>query len=546
MSRLSVATKARLPSSLRVESSNTAVVKTISRLSREALILLALDWLDGQSLAFTAPYLAPPRTDDDDDAAAADDDPQRRINNNNNNNNAAPDDATDLYPPCQSIEQLRDLYTDLQDQRGSRRDVVSRILEGDWRHGLTLYQLAMIDFTYLDEHPTSQKWTAYKIQPLILPDKNVDDDVVKVDDKSLSLPRFHPSTFLQSLQEQVLPDIKAHYHFFRPKKLPLLLLRIFVIESPYNTELALAASHAGGTGGTGGTGGNTTNFSSSRTIYLAFPNGSPALYITRAQATGPISHGESKSLHSLIANGVPQALSRPRERYTLKPTSLVSRNLEAILDKRGPGRSNAAGGGWSIYANEKDKKSPLDSVLPTPPLSRESSLAAAGGQKRQRPLSQRQRAAKRAKTVAQARFGESAIMTDGKGIEKLEIIMQDPYPPVDGVYMQDSEDDDDRLARRTDRRRSKMDAALRQALGDRTGGDAAADDDDDDDADSSRWTPLVRINFQGPHVFAGIRQLVEAGIVDGERMPGWMTGEDAVTTGVVRRGLVRGHKGSGL
>ncbi|KAG5932264.1 hypothetical protein E4U53_001402 [Claviceps sorghi] len=529
MSRLSVATKARLPSSLRVESSNTAVVKTISRLSREALILLALNWLDGQSLAFTAPYLAPPRTDDDDD-----NDPR---NHNNNNNNAAPDDATDLYPPCQSIEQLRDLYTDLQDQRGSRRDVVSRILEGDWRHGLTLYQLAMIDFTYLDEHPTSQKWTAYKIQPLILPDKNVDDDVVKVDDKSLSVPRFHPSTFLQSLQEQVLPDIKAHYHFFRPKKLPLLLLRIFAIESPYNTELALAGPHASG---------NTTNFSSSRTIYLAFPNGSPALYITRAQATGPISHGESKSLHSLIANGVPQALSRPRERYTLKPTSLVSRNLEAILDKRGPGRSNAAGGGWSIYANEKDKKSPLDSVLPTPPLSRESSLAdgGRGGQKRQRPLSQHQRAAKRAKTVAQARFGESAIMTDGKGIEKLEIIMQDPYPPIDGVYMQDSEDDDDRLNRRAGRRKSKMDTALRQALGDRTADDD--DEDDDDDQDSSRWTPLIRINFQGPHVFAGIRQLVEAGIVDGERMPGWMTGEDSVTTGVVRHGLIRGHKGSGL
>ncbi|KAG6015065.1 hypothetical protein E4U54_004351 [Claviceps lovelessii] len=531
MSRLSVATKSRLPSSLRVEASNTAVVKSISRLSREALILLALDWLDGQSLAFTAPYLAPPRPDDDDQGSSS-------SNNNNNNNSAAPDDATDLYPPCHTIEELRHLYTDLQDQRGSRRDVVSRILEGDWRHGLTLYQLAMIDFTYLDEHPMSQKWSTYRIKPLILPDKNVEDAVDKVDETSLSLPRFHPSTFLQSLQEQVLPDIKAHYHFSRPKKLPLLLLRIFAIESPYNTELALSGPNASG---------NTTNFSSSRTIYLAFPNGSPTLYITRAQATGPISHGESKSLHSLIANGVPQALSRPRERYTLTSENLKSRNLEAILDKRGSGRSNAAGGGWSIYANEKDKKSPLDLVLPTPPLSRESSLVdgrrgGGGGQKRQRPLSQHQRAAKRAKTVAKARFGESAIMTDGKGIEKLDIIMQDPFPAIDGVYLQDSEDDDDRINRRAERRKSKMDTALRHALGDRTG----EDDDDDDDQDSSRWTPLIRINFQGPHVFAGIRQLVEAGIVDGERMPGWMTGEDAVTTGVVRRGLIRGHKGSGL
>ena len=62
----------------------------------------------------------------------------------------------------------------------------------------------------------------------------------------------------------------------------------------------------------------------------------------------------------------------------------------------------------------------------------------------------------------------------------------------------------------------------------------------------SRWSPNVRITFQGTHVFAGIRQLVEAGIIDGERMPGWMTGEDGVTAGVVRHGRIKGNKGSGI
>jgi central kinetochore subunit Mis15/CHL4 len=56
----------------------------------------------------------------------------------------------------------------------------------------------------------------------------------------------------------------------------------------------------------------------------------------------------------------------------------------------------------------------------------------------------------------------------------------------------------------------------------------------------------VRLTFHGSHVFAGIRQLVECGIVDGERMPGWMTGEEGVTIGAVRNGRIRGHKGSGL
>ena len=53
----------------------------------------------------------------------------------------------------------------------------------------------------------------------------------------------------------------------------------------------------------------------------------------------------------------------------------------------------------------------------------------------------------------------------------------------------------------------------------------------------------TRIAFTGTHVFAGIRQLVEEGIIDGEKMPGWMTGEAAVTIGAVREGRIRAKDG---
>jgi len=54
------------------------------------------------------------------------------------------------------------------------------------------------------------------------------------------------------------------------------------------------------------------------------------------------------------------------------------------------------------------------------------------------------------------------------------------------------------------------------------------------------------MTFHGSHVFAGMRELVEAGIIDGERMPGWMTGEEGVSIGVVKSGRIRGFKGSGV
>ncbi|RFU80133.1 hypothetical protein TARUN_2096 [Trichoderma arundinaceum] len=508
MARFSVPTKARLPSSLRVDSSNPAVIKSLGRLSREALISLALSWLDGDSIANAVPYLE--RRDEEDEA-----------------------DPDDLYPPCTSVQELYELYVEMQQQKGSKRDVANRILEGDWRHGLSLYQLAMVDFYYLEEHPMSQKWTAYKILPLKPPTKDADDEILQIDDKALNVPRFHPSTFLQSLQDQVLPDIKAHYHFHRPKDLPILLLRIFVVESPYNSDLALS-------GVTGS--GSATNFTSSRTVYLAFPDGSSHIYITKSQANGPAAMGESKSLQNLIIHGVPKALSRPRERYTMKPTSLTSRNLETLLDKRGPGRGNAAGGGWSVYASEKNKKSPLDAILPNPPLSEKISLSDQS-RKRLKPLSLDQRSAKRAKLIAKARFGDSGLIADGKGIERVDVLLKDPFPtPTTAAAETQGQDDEQTNApgeTSVSARRRTIDAVLRQAAND-------DEEEPDEPENSSQWQPTVQITFQGTHVFAGIRQLVEAGIVDGERMPGWMTGEDGVTVGVVRHGRIRGNKGSGL
>lgn len=501
--RLSIPTTARLPSRLRVDPTNLTVIKNLTRLTRESLISLALDWLDDNSISNADPYLA--ERDEDGNLI---------------------DDPDDLYPPCETVEDVRDLYADLQDQRGAKRDIVSRILEGDWRQGLTLYQLAMIDFAYFDEHPSSQKWTAYKILPLQHPTHGRDEETLEADEKSLKIPRFHPSTFLQNLQSQVLPDVKAHYHFYRPADYPVLFLRIFVVDSPYNTQLALSTVDSSG----------TTNFNSSRTLFLAFPDGAPSLYISKAQTAGSATTGEGKSLQSTIIKGVPRALSRPRERYTLQSTNLSSRNLGAILDKRGAGRGNAAGGGWSIYADEKHKKSPLDAILPTPPLSRRSSRMNAT-KKRRAPITQTKFQVKKAKITAQARFGKSGIVTDGKGVERVDVLMQDPFP---SVTSEDVEDADDAVATtRGPGRRSGVDAALMEA---------AQDDgwDPMEVQNSGRWVPSVRVTFQGSHVFAGIRQLVEAGIIDGERMPGWMTGEEGITTGVVRHGRIWGNKGSGF
>lgn len=518
MAPLSVPTTARLPSSLRVEASNAAVVKLLSRLSRTSLLSLVLDWLADSNQTLCPPLLR-----------SADDDPE--------------DDNDDFYPPARSLEELRELYAEMQAGKGSRREVVDRVVEGDWRDGLTLYQLAMADHQYLYDHPGSLKWTAYKIQRLKTPSSEEDaEGAGKADSESLAIPRFHPSTFLQNLQAEVLPDVKAHYNFDRPRDMPLLILRIFILDSPYNTGLAV-------TNRTGERA--TTSFDASRTVYVVFPDASPHIYLSKSQSTGTTTLGENKSLQSLIVEGIPKALSRPRERYALKRTNFTTKNLSSLLHVKGAGRSNAAGGGWSIYAEDNKKDSPLNPLLPTPPLSEVSSSGGpTGTEKRKRGLNPKEakyeREAKRAKVVAEARFGHSAMVDDGRGVERVDVMIEDPFPnaPAD-AELEDTDDDDDaeefqRSRRSSKGRRSGVNLEFEKAREEDV--DDLAGDDDIGDS----WKPSVRLTFHGSHVFAGIRQLVEAGIIDGERMPGWMTGEERVTIGAVRHGRIRGHKGSGL
>lgn len=475
------------------------------------MISLALDWLDDRNHPLSRPFLA------------GDEEGQE------------PDEEEDtFFAAAQSIEELREHYTELLHQKGTKRDVVDRIIEGDWRSGISLYQLAMAEVQYLYDHPNSHRWTALKVVPL----KNEDDP--QEPDPPACIPRFHPATFLQNLQNDVLPDVKAHYNLDRHATLPLLLLRIFILESPYNTSLGITMPR------------NPSGESDlSRTVFVAFPDASPHVYISLYTNNSPPSGETTRSLRKVLQDSIPKAFSRPGARYTFQPTNLTTRTLESLCRSRGAGRTNAAAGGWSIYAEERKKNTPLNVHLPPQwehgsqvdePLRDAPQVT---GIKRPIDELDGETTRKRRKAVAQARFGNYGLPDDRAGIERLDIRFEDPFPAIPGPVLDDENDEgnktrpdesQDAQGKRHGGRRSTLDIEM----------DRLAHDDDDDDAEDRGWIPDVRMTFHGSHVFAGIRELVEAGIVDGERMPGWMTGEEGVSIGVVKSGRIRGFKGSGI
>ncbi|CAL3971215.1 unnamed protein product [Diplocarpon coronariae] len=484
MTSLSIPTTSALSSAQLIPSTHPAVFKTLHRLSRPSLLSLVLDWLDERNQENTSPYLSDP-------------------------------DEYDIYPPASSLPSLRDIYTELQAKKGSKRDVVDRIIEGDWRDGLSLYQLAMADMQYLYDHPLSQKWTALKVVRLS----------PSSDSKPPTIPRFHPATFLRNLQREVLPDVKAHFNLDRHATLPLLILRIFILESPYNTSLALHKHKF---------------LDSSKTFYVAFPDTSPHIYVSLGAPSIPGTSSDSKSLRKLLLDGIPKAFSKPRERYKLESTNLSARKLDALVEKRGGGRTNAAGGGWGAYSGEKRADNPLDIQLqlPTPELVVEEKEAGRErGLKRKR--LEEAHVVERRKEIAASRFGNSGRTDDGSGIERLDIQMQDPFPTNPSAPASDDEEESSAGSNpKSNHRRRGRRSAVHLSM--------TEDPVEGEDVQPEGWRPDIRLTFHGQHVFAGIRRLVEASIVDGENMPGWMTGEEGVSFGVVKDGRVRGFKGSGL
>lgn len=450
-------TTASLPSTLRIPSSSPSVLKLFTRLSRPTLLHLVLKWLDDKHIESFPPYLERDEGDND-------------------------DEDTSPYPAEKTVSAVRNAYQDLQERKGGKREVIDRILEGDWRHGITLRQLAMVDICYMEDHPASLRWTALELVRMGVDGNHGQDG--RSGDGSTGLPRIHASTFLRNLQQLVAPLVKAHYHLARSVSLPLTFLRILVTNSPYQNPRQLPESLA----------------DSSRVIYIAFPDSCPFVYTSISSAgSGPSTATTSavgtdtRSLQRLVRDAIPKALSRPQERYNLEPTSLTAKNIQALLALRGPGRSNAANGSFSIFADAVVEGSPLD-PRPSNTVSPEEYMnRPVDGEKEKenkRPNEDDSKAPdlpKKRKLAVHARFGTTGSLSSAP-LDRFDVRMLDPPDNSTRTY--------------------------------------------------SETQPAISLGFSGSDVIRGIRKLAELGIVDPERMPSWMTGEEGVSVAVVQQGQV--------
>jgi len=472
---LSVPTTQPLPNSLRIPSSSPFVSKTLSKLSRSALLELASEWCKEENLKTCGPYLSGGEETDEDPEAP--------------------------YTAAESIDEVQELYEEsLSRRKGTKREVLDHILEGDWRHGISLQQLAMADTRHVLEHANALRWVAMRlVRHTSKPATESSSEA-----PTAHLPPFQPRTFTLALHRAIAPLAKAHYHIATPGAHPLTLIRVALHATPYSTARAFAAAAT----------------AAPRTLFLAFPAHTPYIYVSQAAAGDD--GGAADPLLRLVVDAVPAALAPAPQRWVLQSAGLAARSLGALLAMRGPGRGNNARGGWSVYADEEE-------ALESAPVEYVRSWEEDEGKENEEEEEQRVKRRfehgdpsgwldgkerKRLRDVARSRFGSSARADDGTGLQRFDISLNDVFT-TGGM------------------------GAITVASPESS---SASVDRSTDDSSSKPWKPNVKLSFQGTHVFAGIRALVESGIVDGKRMPGWMTGEASMSNGVVKNGRLDSRK----
>ena len=421
-------TAVSLPDNLRIPSSTPSLVKTLSKLSRPTLLNLALEWLDDGNVSSFPPLL--------------------------NEKFGADLDETNPYPAASTVEEVRDVYTNFQERKGAKREVIDRMLLCDWKEGIALRQLAMVDMRDLDDHPSRLRWTALQLTR-----------IGQQDQDEASLPRMSASTFLTNLQHQISPLVKAHYHLSRSSSL-MTFLRIFMTDSPYQYPRESPQLFT----------------DSSKIVYVAFPDSSPFIYTSFASSK-KATVGGTRDLRHIITEAIPKALSRPHERYSLEPTALSAKDLSALLALRGSGRSNNANGAFSIFADAVVEPGPLD-PRPSHTVSSEELHKGREGEITEKVDMTPPPPAKKRKQTIHSRFGTVGTLSSVP-LDRLHVKMLDPPSTTTSI---------------------------------------------------GSGFPMLSLTFAGSDVISGIRKLAELGIVDPERMPSWMTGEEGVSVASVRRG----------
>jgi len=309
-----------------------AVAKSLSRLSRQKLVDICEAWSKSSKCDT---YLS------------------------SNRNRFDLEEEDYLHEPAQSRQELKAVYGGLREDNPnvahlSKRDIIDRILDGDWRRGLSYDQLASIDFAHLEENDAALRWTALKLVPMSSdseehaqrPSKRRKFEHTASADVVPRYPETTAAIFVQNLKQHISPLVKAHYHVHRIAALRLSVVRLYITPNAPFAPLSTNVPRQGKAG-----------TDSARTMFIALPDSCPYVYVSVSGSTSPKASTkvDVAATKRVVLEAIPKALSRPQQRWSLETTRLIAKSLQAMTLLRGNGKVGSTGGTVSQLSQPKPK-----------------------------------------------------------------------------------------------------------------------------------------------------------------------------------------------
>lgn len=362
-----------------------------------------------------------------------------------------------------------------------KSQIVDKILFDFWGDGLNLLQLAQIDCQLIVDNPNAYFWVLSTV-------KDAWDKEAPIS--------LDPSSFLKKMAQHLSDIFMCYMYVCTHPEMPLVIIRIQVFDLLPGHLTSRARSRA-----------ERPHITSHKPYFLAIPMNSPHVIHT------PGNDVVSEVVMQVVESSLPRD-SRNFLRLERSKSQKAVRSLKSMHILKGNSRFSNCMGAWTPYA---------DGVADISPLAKFGTDPVVNGQLR---LEQADSAKLRKEKLANIRF---------KGTGSGNLVSERLYDHVKSVKQkkrQNEVNDDDRRSRpRTDNKYRSI-APIRYAEFEIQ--EPLGDGNDQNDEHSHVVVKLV-----GNDVFAGLHELAvqeNGDVVDPETLPGWLTGEEGLSCGVVKNG----------
>lgn len=358
--------------------------------------------------------------------------------------------------------------------------IIYRVLSEYWANGLNLLQLAQVDCQLIVDNPNSYFWILSTVRDAW--------------NKEVCL-ALDPSSFLNRLATQLSNIFLSYIYVCTHPTFPLVIIRIQVFDLLPNRSL-------------GGARLEKPHITSHKPHFLAVPMNSPHLIHS------PGNDLVSEVVLQVVESCLDQDLRNPLHLDTPKSQKAV-RSLESMHILKGVSRFANCMGAWMPYADGLADVSPLASTDKHPVLKRLN-------EGRETCASEDEKVSKMAnlrfKGSASGELQSERLFDHPRTLKKRKVIAQD-------------EEDESSSRMRIKNHYSSI-APIRYAQF------QLREDFPGDNEEPSQIT----LKLVGTDVFAGLHELStkltgEKTVVDLKTLPGWLTGEEGESCGVVRNSI---------